>query len=122
MRPRALARGNQSARGGQYPVSHASMRPQALARGNKYDSSRPSSRSSRFNEAASARSRKHIRCRVDPTEGLRASMRPRALARGNERKVCQIVTNGAASMRPRALARGNLRNDVGMTAEAELLQ
>src|SRR5437660_1022378 len=120
------------------------MRPRALARGNLPPRRQWSIVVTRFNEAASARSRKPDARRLLEA-GNRASMRPRALARGEPSSLPGLRTHGRAcfneaasarsrklrqnaayardslaSMRPRALARGNVVHLAGKIRTAPL--
>ncbi len=83
------------------------MRPRARARGITARGNADRGCSSRFNEAASARSRNYSGALVDSIQAMFASMRPRARARGiGGHRRANAIALTVASMRPRARARG----------------
>ncbi len=130
MRPRLLSRGKRRRAREALDALKASMRPRLLSRGKTGVISTAASTASRFNEAATVKSRKDTFSGDDVCFVRCASMRPRLLSRGkraetprlgcyqdgfNEAATVKSRKEGSqrrppsakcASMRPRLLSRG----------------
>ena len=82
------------------------MRPRPIDRGNSFSSFQGRDHASRFNEAATNRSRKPYNL-PRSTFIICASMRPRPIDRGNRSSRGRAHSQPLASMRPRPIDRGN---------------